>query len=140
VTGQTLSPFAGAAQERKWMGLQNIKTGARVTYEPGDGEITIRRNGAPQVLKTRANFDPKDIGSDHNFVLKEGTGVWKVDHATAPEITAAAGIDPATGKPRLEFIENPVLAALKTTEMLLDLNLFHSRAAWPSPPDKTYIV
>src|ERR1700730_5053578 len=37
-------------------------------------------------------------------------------------------------------VVSPVLAALKTTEMLLDLNLFHSRAAWPSPPDKTYIV
>ena len=37
-------------------------------------------------------------------------------------------------------VVSPVLAALKTAEMLLDLNLFHSRAAWPSPPDKTYIV
>ena len=37
-------------------------------------------------------------------------------------------------------VVSPVLAALKTTEMLLDLNLFHSRAAWPSPPDKPYIA
>jgi allantoin racemase len=37
-------------------------------------------------------------------------------------------------------VVSPVLAALNTAEMLLDLNLFHSRAAWPSPPDKTYIV
>jgi allantoin racemase len=31
-----------------------------------------------------------------------------------------------------------VLAALKTTETLLDLGLSHSRASWPSPPDKKY--
>src|SRR3981189_1837705 len=37
-------------------------------------------------------------------------------------------------------VVSPVLAALKTTEMLLDLNLFHSRAAWPSPPAKAYIA
>jgi allantoin racemase len=37
-------------------------------------------------------------------------------------------------------VVSPVLAALKTAEMLLDLNLFHSRAAWPSPPDKIYIA
>jgi len=37
-------------------------------------------------------------------------------------------------------VVSPVLAALKTTETLLDLNLSHSRTAWPSPPDKTYIA
>jgi allantoin racemase len=37
-------------------------------------------------------------------------------------------------------VVSPVLTALKTTEMLLDLNLFHSRAAWPSPPAKAYIA
>jgi allantoin racemase len=37
-------------------------------------------------------------------------------------------------------VVSPVLAALKTAEMLLDLNLFHSRAAWPSPPEKPYIA
>jgi len=34
----------------------------------------------------------------------------------------------------------PVLAALKTTQTLLDLNLSHSRTAWPSPPDKAYLA
>ena len=35
-------------------------------------------------------------------------------------------------------VVNPVLAALKTAETLLDLGLSHSRASWPSPPDKAY--
>jgi allantoin racemase len=35
---------------------------------------------------------------------------------------------------------SPVLAALKTTQTLLDLNLSHSRTAWPSPPDKAYLA
>jgi allantoin racemase len=37
-------------------------------------------------------------------------------------------------------VVSPVLAALKTTETLLDLGLAHSRTAWPSPPDKSYIA
>jgi allantoin racemase len=37
-------------------------------------------------------------------------------------------------------VVNPVLAALKTTETLLDLALSHSRTAWPSPPDKAYLA
>jgi allantoin racemase len=37
-------------------------------------------------------------------------------------------------------VVSPVLAALKTTETLLDLNLSHSRTAWPSPPDKAYLA
>jgi allantoin racemase len=37
-------------------------------------------------------------------------------------------------------VVNPVLAALKTTETMLDLNLSHSRTAWPSPPDKAYLA
>jgi allantoin racemase len=35
-------------------------------------------------------------------------------------------------------VVNPVLAALKTAETLLDLGLSHSRASWPSPPEKKY--
>ncbi len=37
-------------------------------------------------------------------------------------------------------VVNPVLAALKTTETLVDLALSHSRTAWPSPPDKAYLT
>jgi allantoin racemase len=37
-------------------------------------------------------------------------------------------------------VVSPVLAALKTAETMLDLNLAHSRNAWPSPPDKAYIA
>jgi allantoin racemase len=37
-------------------------------------------------------------------------------------------------------VVSPVLAALKTTETLLDLDLSHSRTAWPSPPDKPYLA
>ena len=37
-------------------------------------------------------------------------------------------------------VVSPVLAALKTAETMLDLNLAHSRTAWPSPPDKAYIA
>ena len=37
-------------------------------------------------------------------------------------------------------VVSPVLAALKTAETLLDLALTHSRAAWPSPPDKAYLA
>lgn len=37
-------------------------------------------------------------------------------------------------------VVNPVLAALKTTETLIDLALMHSRTAWPSPPDKPYLA
>jgi allantoin racemase len=37
-------------------------------------------------------------------------------------------------------VVSPVLAALKTTETMLDLNLSHSRTAWPSPPDKAYLA
>ena len=37
-------------------------------------------------------------------------------------------------------VVSPVLAALKTTETLLDLNLSHSRTAWSSPPDKAYLA
>jgi allantoin racemase len=37
-------------------------------------------------------------------------------------------------------VVNPVLAALKTAETLLDLGLSHSRASWPSPPDKAYFA
>lgn len=35
---------------------------------------------------------------------------------------------------------SPVLAALKTAEMLVDLSLAHARTAWPAPPDKTYLA
>jgi allantoin racemase len=35
---------------------------------------------------------------------------------------------------------SPVLAALKTTQTLLELDLSHSRNAWPSPPDKAYLA
>jgi allantoin racemase len=35
---------------------------------------------------------------------------------------------------------SPVLAALKTTQTLLELNLSHSRTAWPFPPDKAYLA
>ena len=35
---------------------------------------------------------------------------------------------------------SPLLAALKTTQTLLELNLSHSRNAWPSPPDKAYLA
>jgi allantoin racemase len=35
-------------------------------------------------------------------------------------------------------VVNPVLAALKTAETLLDLGLTHSRASWPSPQEKAY--
>jgi allantoin racemase len=37
-------------------------------------------------------------------------------------------------------VVNPVLAALKTSEMMLDLKLSHSRTAWPSPPEKAYLA
>ena len=37
-------------------------------------------------------------------------------------------------------VVSPVLAALKTAETLLYLNLSHSRTAWPSPPDKAYLA
>jgi allantoin racemase len=37
-------------------------------------------------------------------------------------------------------VVNPVLAALKTAETLLDLGLSHSRAAWPPPPEKAYFA
>lgn len=37
-------------------------------------------------------------------------------------------------------VVNPVLAALKTTETMLDLDLSHSRTAWPSPPGKAYLA
>jgi allantoin racemase len=37
-------------------------------------------------------------------------------------------------------VVNSVLAALKTAETLLDLGLSHSRASWPSPPDKAYFA
>lgn len=37
-------------------------------------------------------------------------------------------------------VVSPVLAALKTAETLLDLDLSHSRTAWPAPPDKAYLA
>jgi len=37
-------------------------------------------------------------------------------------------------------VVSPVLAALKTAQTLLDLNLSHSRTAWPCPPDKAYLA
>jgi allantoin racemase len=37
-------------------------------------------------------------------------------------------------------VVSPVLAALKTAETMLDLNLSHSRTAWPPPPDKAYLA
>jgi allantoin racemase len=37
-------------------------------------------------------------------------------------------------------VVSPVLAALKTAETLLYLDMSHSRTAWPSPPDKAYIA
>jgi allantoin racemase len=36
-------------------------------------------------------------------------------------------------------VVNPVLAALKTAEMLVAFGLAHARTAWPSPPDKPFI-
>jgi len=36
-------------------------------------------------------------------------------------------------------VVNPVLAALKTAEALLDMGLTHARTAWATPPDKPYI-
>jgi allantoin racemase len=35
---------------------------------------------------------------------------------------------------------NPVLAALKSAETMIDLGLSHSRLSWPAPPTKAYIV
>jgi allantoin racemase len=37
-------------------------------------------------------------------------------------------------------VVSPVLAALKTAETLLYLDMSHSRTAWPSPPDKAYLA
>jgi allantoin racemase len=37
-------------------------------------------------------------------------------------------------------VVNPILAALKTAELLLDMGLTHSRAAWPTPQAKDYIA
>jgi allantoin racemase len=37
-------------------------------------------------------------------------------------------------------VVSPVLAALKTAETMLDLNLSHSRTAWPPLPDKAYLA
>lgn len=37
-------------------------------------------------------------------------------------------------------VVNPVLAALKTAETMLALDLAHSRIAWPTPPDKAYLA
>jgi allantoin racemase len=35
---------------------------------------------------------------------------------------------------------NPVLAALKSAETMIDLGLSHSRLSWPAPPTKPYIA
>jgi allantoin racemase len=37
-------------------------------------------------------------------------------------------------------VVNPILAALKSAETMLDLGLSHSRLAWPAPPVKTYVA
>jgi allantoin racemase len=37
-------------------------------------------------------------------------------------------------------VVSPVLAALKTAEVLLDMGLSHARSAWPEPPDKPYLA
>lgn len=37
-------------------------------------------------------------------------------------------------------VVNPILAALKTAELLLDMGLTHSRAAWPAPPAKDHVT
>jgi allantoin racemase len=37
-------------------------------------------------------------------------------------------------------VVSPVLAALKTAEILLDMGLSHARTAWPEPPEKPYLA
>ena len=36
-------------------------------------------------------------------------------------------------------VVSPVLAALKTAELMLDMGVSHARTAWPSPPEKAWV-
>jgi allantoin racemase len=53
---------------------------------------------------------------------------------------AFMGVERELSKRLAAPVVSPVLAALKTAEMLLDLGLTHARTAWPSPPDKDYVA
>lgn len=117
VTSQSLSSWAGTVQPRDWFTLQNTK-GQRLTYIPGDGEITIMRNGAPTKVPIKSNsFDPKDIGSTVRLKVKGSQDTWTVDHASIDEITAAGG--KTNGVPNIQFHDSPVIAM---TNALYGLN------------------
>lgn len=110
ILGKTgLSRKASTLEQRDWFTLQN-QNGNRLSYIPGDGRITIMRGGRPTVVKTPTNFDPKDIGSTLNMRQGGNANVWTVDHATVDEISRHGGTNPRTGRPFLEFHDNPLLA------------------------------
>ncbi len=90
---KTTDPIDDAElMEVAWFALRNTK-GERLTYVPGDGHITIMRNGAPAKVTTSKEFDPTKIGATiklrNNKTGREDT--WRVDHASIDEITAARG-------------------------------------------------
>ncbi len=53
---------------------------------------------------------------------------------------AFMGVDRELSQRLSAPVVNPVLAALKTAETLLDLGIAHSRTAWPRPPEKAYVA
>jgi hypothetical protein len=76
-----------------WFALQNTK-GERLTYIPGDGDITIMRDGAPTKFTFKdPHFKPTEIGSTIKMKVKGKPDIWTVDRASIDEIATAAGID-----------------------------------------------
>jgi hypothetical protein len=96
--GKTLAAWSPTTQDRDFFALQNSQ-GQRIIYKPGDGEITIMRNGSPQNVKV-SNFNPTDIGATVRLKVKGQSDVWTVDHAAIDEIKAATA-----GK--VQYHDNP---------------------------------
>lgn len=110
ITGRSLHAASDTTKERGYFALHNAKTDERLVFapQPGNKEIHILRNGAPQKVLIKGGIDPTKINEVIPMKVKGVTGDWTVTHAHNDEITLAAGKD-VNGKNKVEY-HNPMVA------------------------------
>ena len=105
VSLRSLNDWRPATQARDFFALDDGKGGPRLIMKPGDGEMTVFRNGSPRTIGVPHSFTG-EVGDKIELSFKGGNkGVYTVDHATSPEIMQHVKDD--NGEP-LKYVENPL--------------------------------
>ena len=71
-------------------------------------------------------------GVGRNIAEEDGADVLVLGCMSMAFLEITDELQERTGMP----VVNPVCAALKTAEMMVDMRLSHSKAAYPAPPEK----